>query len=133
MVSSVDLAPTIVELANAGMCLAADGRSLVPLLADPEPFTWRKRVFAEFVGTTSLGGATFSMTRTGPDDAAAPNAARIVWSGAIGTEFYDLAADPHQLQSRHDDPATAAARAHLDPLVEAFKTCKGSECRGLEQ
>jgi arylsulfatase A-like enzyme len=131
LVSNVDLAPTIGELAGVTMGVPADGRSLVPLLEDPETTPWRDRVFGEYLGTLLPGGMTYRMVRTGPGDTIAPSDALIVWSDGP-VEYYDLDSDPYQLQSRHADPDTAPQRAYLGTLVEAFKTCVGAECRALE-
>jgi N-acetylglucosamine-6-sulfatase len=134
MVLTTDLAPTISELAGASMTLTPEGRSLVPLLSNPVARPWRQRVFGEFLGT-SLNpysiGATFTMVRTGPEDATAPNDSYIVWNTAA-REYYDLDTDPYQLTSRHDDPRTDRERAYLQGLVDQFKTCVGSGCSSIE-
>ena len=98
------------------MALTPEGRSLVPLLANPGARPWRQRVFGEFLGTSLSWTATavplgFKMVRTGPDDATAPNDSYIVWNTGP-QEYYDLDGDPYQLTSRHDDPRTAP-REHI--------------------
>jgi arylsulfatase A-like enzyme len=130
MVMNTDLAPTILELAHAASAINEDGRSLVPLLVNPAA-PWRSRVFGEYLGVNVPGGRKFRFIRTGPDDTTAPNDAYILWSdGAV--EYYDLDADPFQLQSRHADPATLVQRNYLRGLVDQFKTCAGPACAALE-
>ena len=78
-----------------------------------------------------LAGKTFHLVRTGPDDATAPNDSAIFWSDNA-QEYYDLDADPYQLLSRHNDPATLEERTYLGNLVNEFKTCRASSCASIE-
>jgi arylsulfatase A-like enzyme len=128
-VLSTDLSPTIVQLAGATNGIAPDGRSLVPLLANPSA-PWRRRIFGEYLGSL-INGKTFHLVRTGPDDSAAPNDSYIVWSDGA-TEYYDLDADPHQLNSRHNHPETLDERTHLETLLTEFKTCRAASCATIE-
>lgn len=131
LVLSTDLSPTIVQLADATNGIAPDGRSLVPLLANPSA-PWRLRVFGEYLGSAvEIGARTFHLVRTGPDDSTAPNDSYIVWSDGA-KEYYDLDTDPYQLQSRHRQRATLEERTHLGNLIDQFKTCKGSSCASIE-
>jgi hypothetical protein len=131
LVLSTDLAPTIVQLAGATSEIPPDGRSLVPLLANPSA-PWRLRVFGEYLGSAvEIGGRTFYMVRTGPDDSTAPNDSYILWSNGE-KEYYDLDADPSQLKSRHNQHGTEDERIHLEGLVNAFKTCSAGSCAALE-
>lgn len=43
-------------------------------------------------------------------------------------ELYDLATDPHELTSRHDDPRYAGTRRFLDQQLDQLQGCKGEEC-----
>jgi arylsulfatase A-like enzyme len=131
LVLSTDLSPTIIQLADATSGIAPDGRSLVPLLANPSA-PWRLRVFGEFLGSIpEIGGKAFSMVRTGPDDATAPNDCYIVWSDG-SKEYYDLDSDPYELKSLHKQHGTEEERAYLGSLIDRFKTCRGSSCVSIE-
>jgi hypothetical protein len=44
-------------------------------------------------------------------------------------ELYDLAADPLQHESRHDDPGYAAIRGLLADTLEQLRDCQGAACR----
>ncbi|MGP3973101.1 sulfatase family protein [Streptomyces sp. 8N114] len=44
-------------------------------------------------------------------------------------ELYDLATDPHELTSRHNDPDYAKARTFLDRRLDRLQGCTGEECR----
>ena len=44
------------------------------------------------------------------------------------TELYDLANDPHELYSRHADPAYAPVRAALAAALAQLRSCSGADC-----
>jgi hypothetical protein len=50
-------------------------------------------------------------------------------------ELYDLALDPHQLDSLHDDssPVRVQQRRILKRDLEALKACSAGTCQSLEQ
>jgi N-acetylglucosamine-6-sulfatase len=130
-VLSTDLSPTIVQLADGTNGIPPDGRSLVPLLANPSA-PWRMRVFGEYLGTwTEIDGNTFYMVRTGPGDATAPNDSYILWANSA-KEYYDLDGDPYQLKSQHKPHGTEEERIYLGNLIDEFKTCAGSSCASIE-
>jgi N-acetylglucosamine-6-sulfatase len=115
-VANVDLAPTIVDAANATAGRPLDGRSLLTLLAAP---------------TTPLARDLLVERGPGEDPYAALRTNRYLYveyaSGA--RELYDLAVDPYELSSRHADPAYAAARANLAARLARMRTCRGATCR----
>jgi arylsulfatase A-like enzyme len=148
-----DLAPTIVELAQAAPGLAMDGRSLLPLL-DGTATTWRKRF--EITFPPQVAGPAFDE----PEPGAAPSfvlvppffgvrsgvdgdlsnlvyAETITLVGAVVTdrELYDLRAqiDPFQLASRHADPVYLSKRLRLNQHLDALRTCGNGTCRTLEE
>ena len=47
LVINNDIAPTILELSKAQADISLDGRSLVPLLADPEEKDWRQMILID--------------------------------------------------------------------------------------
>ena len=117
---NVDVAPTIVELAQASALRVMDGRSLVPLMKDPT-ISWRKEFLSEgwFISAESY----YAAVRTD----------RYVYAeySTGGKEFYDLAVDPYQLQSKHPSGSwlDQAIMANLKLRLNALKTCSGSGCR----
>jgi N-acetylglucosamine-6-sulfatase len=125
MVLNNDLAPTIVELAQATAGLTMDGRSLVPLFTPGA--TWpRNRAFIEAQGDTGPGGG-YSAVRT--DQAGATTDmlyVKYMPSGAV--ECYAMVTDPHQLASNPTGPGCSTLAALLPP----FATCAGATCRTLE-
>jgi arylsulfatase A-like enzyme len=118
-VANIDLAPTIVDAANARAGLVMDGRSLWPLFADPGIF-WGRYLLHE--GPLNEEAASkFSALRTG----------RWLYaryaSGA--DELYDLAVDPDQLTNLRGTPEAAPLRKAFRDRLVAFETCAGFTCR----
>jgi N-sulphoglucosamine sulphohydrolase, C-terminal len=44
-------------------------------------------------------------------------------------ELYDLARDPHELRSRHEDLRYAATRTALQRELRRLRRCRGGSCR----
>jgi N-acetylglucosamine-6-sulfatase len=111
LVGNVDLAPTILDAADAKAGRRLDGRSLIVLLAKQDE--GRKRDIL-------LETQEYAAVRT----------LRYVWvEHATGErELYDLQRDPYELESRHDDPAYAATRADLERRLAKLRRCAGSNC-----
>jgi N-acetylglucosamine-6-sulfatase len=118
-VANVDLAPTIAALAHAKPRLKEDGRSLVPLLTDPQRF-WRRDVLLER-GRDAQGQRIYTAIRTD----------RYVYAeyDTGERELYDLQTDPYELESRHDDPAYADVEAELARRLALLRDCVGALCR----
>lgn len=111
LVSNVDIAPTIIELASGATIKGRvpDGRSLVPLLTEPEK-PWAEGVLLErhhgdppsrFFGVQTPG---YMYAEYQNGDA----------------ELYDMAADPYQMDNVVDDPAYAAVRAEMAALLQSL-------------
>jgi arylsulfatase A-like enzyme len=138
VVGNIDLAPTIAEIAAAGVPDFVDGRSFLPLLQDPDQ-AWReaflierRRLEEQLVRQSRFSGLTpdeldqtavFNGIRT-------PDVAYVEY-GTGERELYDLRADPYQLDNRIDkaDPALLAA---LEERLSALARCTADECRRLE-
>jgi arylsulfatase A-like enzyme len=111
-VINADLAPTIVDAANARARLRMDGRSLLPVVGDPSIDRNRELLVEEpsfkAIRTTHY---LYARHRTGEE------------------ELYDLRRDPFELQSRHADPAYAGVKAALAKRLAQIRGCAGSSCR----
>jgi N-acetylglucosamine-6-sulfatase len=160
LVSGIDLAPTIAELAGVRMPVAVDGRSIVPLLGKgpPAPDAFRDAVLLQlgpFGADLSPTGAARARARARfalRDWLATPNrlaleetAAPAVTYRALRTarykyveyasgdrELYDLLSDPHELRNL----AGKVEAQSLGPWVQALErlaTCAGEGCRDADR
>jgi arylsulfatase A-like enzyme len=133
-----DMAPTVAQLAAVTPGLAVDGRSLLPLLRNPQQANWRKRFLVEYLGTVETNRvpprAPFSAVRTtNLSTTTPPNQFYVQWADGLGSrEFYDLATDPYQLSSQHANPAWSGVCNMLAGWVNQFRTCGAGSCQALE-
>jgi arylsulfatase A-like enzyme len=109
---NIDVAPTILDLANAPGARGMDGRSLLPLANDPAVAADREIL---------LLNARSTAIRT-PDFMYADHKQDI-------SELYYMRRDPFQLESLHDDPRFQDEKAQLSRRLEALETCAGESCR----
>jgi N-acetylglucosamine-6-sulfatase len=120
LVSMIDLAPTIADLAGADAADFVDGRSIAPLLRGDTP-TWRRMLLVERLGR---GRETWRAIRTATHS--------YVNHPSGEEELYDLAADPRQVSNilRQGGPSDPGApfRAALDRI----KDCRAATCRSAE-
>ena len=99
IVANVNLAPTFAGLAGA-KAPGVEGRSLVPLLQRSAPVRWRTRLLVEHLkiaGGVNADVPTYCAVRG--------TRYKYVVYATREEEFYDLAADPHELVNRAADPA----------------------------
>ena len=120
LVANIDLAPTFVQAAQATAGLDMDGRPLQPLARDSRVAQGRPILLeVERVG--------HSNTSIHPRGAAVRTSQHMYAEydyadGGRDVELYDLATDPHQLASRHDDPGYAGRRAELAGLLQDLRS-----------
>jgi N-acetylglucosamine-6-sulfatase len=109
---NADLAPTIVDAANAHSGLPMDGRSLLPVIKNPATDANRELLVEE---------PTYKAIRT----------ERWVYAEYNNgdRELYDLQNDPYELHSLHNNPAYALVKQTLAARLHKLKTCSGPTCR----
>jgi arylsulfatase A-like enzyme len=111
LVSNVDLVATITELVGVEPGLPQDGRSLVPLITNPDA-PWTEEALLEVHTGRSR---SFDGIRTGE------------WTYAEyangDLELYDLTTDPDQLDNLAGDPALADIR---EVLANRIRSLRGS-------
>ena len=120
MVVNADLAPTIVDLANATPGLTMDGRSLLPLLKDRTVWSGRDLL---------LDGVGADVAHMGFQGLRTPRYVYVEYRVPAETELYDLAKDPYELQNVAGDPSYDRVRAELAARLAKLKTCRGVTCR----
>jgi arylsulfatase A-like enzyme len=114
---NIDIAPTILELANVAPLITPDGRSLAPVLRGEFPDSWRDSFLIEYWRDDNQPWIpTYQGVRT-------RDSVYVEYEGGE-TEFYDLATDPYELQSRPAD-----ASPELKDRLAALRSCSGSSCR----
>ncbi|MBA3383839.1 MAG: sulfatase [Actinobacteria bacterium] len=109
---NIDLAPTLVDAANAKVGRASDGVSLLALLADRTRFVGRDVL---------LETPTYAAIHT----------PRYVYveHNTGERELYDLATDPYELASLHENTAYAQIRSDLARRLLTLRACKAADCR----
>ena len=107
---SVDIAPTILELAGTGPHSASHGRSLVPLLTGAAPADWRRSVLIEYFSDAvwpRMVNMGYQAVRT-----ERWKYIRYVDIEAMD-ELYDLEADPYEIRNVFDDSNLDGTKAEL--------------------
>ena len=125
MALNIDLAPTFADWAGIKTPLFVDGRSLRPLLENPNA-PWRRSFLVQRLGLESD-------ERLEPANALAIRTARHTYIAYNNgeREMYDLATDPYQLQSIEPTADQALIDALAARLTE-LHACQGQQCRDLE-
>ncbi len=115
---NADLAPTIVDAADAVPGLVMDGRSLIPVAQQPGIEQGRELLIENEVYYQQ---PSFTAIRT----------QRYMYAehGTGERELYDLQKDPFELQSRHNAPAYASVRSALASRLHQLQDCAGASCR----
>jgi arylsulfatase A-like enzyme len=122
-VSNIDVAPTLAELGQAQAPAFVDGRSLAPLLtgAPPSLANWRQDLLLEHEPADPAGLPSWFALRT-------PREKYVDYPANAEEEYYDLANDPYENESRHRqlDPAR---RTQFRNRISQLRTCAGASCR----
>jgi len=118
---NADLAPTIVDLADANPSLVTDGLSLIPVAQQPGLEQGRELLIEGERQPPLDELPSFDAIRT----------ERYIYAEheTGEQELYDLKKDPFELESRHDDPDYALVEAQLAARLHELRTCAGPSCR----
>ncbi len=121
LVSNVDLAPTILQLAGAGATVTVDGRSLLPFARNTTLRSGRP-IFLEANSVDDPStGIPYSGLRT--------RRFKYIRYRSGEEELYDLARDPNELASRHRARSYRRTRAALRARLGRYRDCAGAGCR----
>lgn len=130
-----DWAPTIIEFAGAAADISIDGRSLVPLLSNPNEEDWRDKFYINrwFRTVTSdkveyrtsyesIRTSSYVYIEINPEKHLPFN------------EFYDLETDPYQLENQINCTSAACKEKinELQKLLFDLKDCGQGTCQLLE-
>jgi N-acetylglucosamine-6-sulfatase len=135
LVANIDLAPTLLDIADAEPGKTVDGRSLLTFARHP---AWRTRraILHETGGrkyaglrdqdeASNRGGSlkrvmTYRAIRT-------PGWLYVRYHGG-DTELYDLKRDPNEMRSLHDDRRYRRVRRVLAKELRRLAHCRGEAC-----
>jgi arylsulfatase A-like enzyme len=115
-VSNIDLAPTIISLAQASARRVMDGQSLLPLATNPSASSNRS-LLIELLGLKAVRNKSFLYVQHSTGE-------RELYDMRPGTANYD----PYQLNSRHASSAYAQIRSQLATKLNQLRTCSGTTC-----
>lgn len=115
LVLNVDLAPTMLDLGGVTVPAGLDGRSLLPLWRGPRPDDWRQAMYYRFY-EQAYG--------VGPHEGVRTTRYKLIHFlyGDQAWEFYDLAADPKELNNRYADPASQDQARQLQAELERLRS-----------
>jgi N-acetylglucosamine-6-sulfatase len=121
LVLTIDLAPTLLELAGLKPAAGMQGRSLVPIF-DHAPGTWRESFLIEYFSDTVFP----RILNMGYSAARTPRAKYIEYRDLQGmNELYDLEADPYEEHNLINSPDArtllASMQAELQRLLQNTK------------
>ncbi len=127
MTSTIDLGPTFAELLGAQVPDWTDGRSLVPLLANPSA-RLRTGVLTESLGDTAFNDPDFQAFKT-PNYYALRTEKWLYVEYKNGVrELFNLQKDRAEIDNVVDS-TPAAVVAELSSHLKALATCTGETCR----
>jgi N-acetylglucosamine-6-sulfatase len=127
-----DLASTISEVVGITPGATVDGRSLLPLMRNPN-IPWRKKFLIEHWYSPFnfwFDVPTYAAIRT-VSTRIAPNKTYVEYTSGE-KEYYNNLLDPYQLNSLHGSVSDAPDRTILSQWLSQLKTCSGASCRSAE-
>jgi len=119
-VANIDIAPTIVDAAEATPRRVFDGRSLLPLLADRTAW-WGRDILLEN-GNGANNVPAYRAIRT----------SRFVYAEHLTTgeyELYDLKRDPYELRSLDGSVEYESVQRDLARRLRLLQGCAGATCQ----
>jgi len=119
LVQNLDLAPTILDLADADIPERMQGRSMVPLLNGESPEDWRDAVYYHYYEGPDVGGGWHSVAR---HYGVRTDRYTLVHYPAFDEwELFDLQTDPEQIQSVYGEPEYAKIQQELKVKIDELQ------------
>jgi N-acetylglucosamine-6-sulfatase len=136
MALGIDIAVTIAEITGATPTVTVDGRSLLPVMADPN-VAWRRAALLQHTlgpwGPSFPGGAPEDYYGLRIDHGSQRLFVRYPLAATAATgELYDMATDPYQMDNLYASLATQSEVDYNNNWLQALRTCSGETCRTLE-
>ncbi|MCA0991358.1 sulfatase-like hydrolase/transferase [Guptibacillus hwajinpoensis] len=103
LVSMIDLAPTLLEVANVAGKEKMSGVSLVPFFRNEEPEAWKEAVFTQCNGVEIYYTQRMVIT----------NRYKLVYTPVDTDELYDLLEDPGEMKNLIEEPAYSKIKKQL--------------------
>ncbi len=114
LVSILDFAPTILEMANAPIPDDMQGRSIVPILKGEPPADWRTSFYYHYFEQGEHKVPRQCGVRT-------QRYKLIHYYTSNEWELFDLESDPHEMNNIYNDPASAPLVAELKAELERLR------------
>lgn len=125
---SIDLMPTILDLAGGTAPLQCDGRSLTPWLAGKSPQGWREEVFFELDFRDVPGGAPEKELGLKLDQCSMAivrdKTHKYVHFAALPALLFDLAKDPQECRNAIGDPDQASHALRMAQKLASWNLTK---------
>jgi arylsulfatase A-like enzyme len=119
LASNVDIAPTILQLTGATALRTEDGRSLVPILQDPQHAVAHREVLLES-GKNDVGAPVYHGIRTA-------RFKYVVYEDG-DRELFDLRADPDEIHNLAGVRAMEPVETRLAAKLARVEACAGTTC-----
>jgi N-acetylglucosamine-6-sulfatase len=131
LVANIDLAPTVLDIAIAQPDRPLDGTSLLAFTQHPSRHVNRTLLHETGRAGSDPGDDTVIFRDVAVPSYQGVRTARYLYlEYADGSrELYDLARDPQELRSRHQDLRYVATRTALQRELRRLRRCRGSSCR----
>jgi arylsulfatase A-like enzyme len=132
MVSNVDLAATILDIANATPGITIDGRSLIPIAVDPASIAGRSLLLETGEpGARTAGDRWYVAIRTERYLYVEHFIRTTTGDDRAGRELYDQDVDGQQLESKIDVASYDGVEDQLASKLLQLRGCAGTNCWGL--
>ena len=126
-VSNIDLAPTLLDAADAQAGRRMDGVSLMPTIRDPGKRPDRALMIEAlaplFQADIPINAWDRPYTGVRTD-----RYTYVIWTETGERELYDLRKDPYQLENVAGDSAFSSVEARLESRLEKLADCAGRAC-----